>query len=120
MEKAVIPLLLTLVSTIPHSPEVRESVDLVERSHVYDLDGREVFVQWLVWHWEGDRHHIAAWRMANPGFHFQERPPQLTWTEGDRVRQVRAAYWRETHEQFDVEIAEREILHQDKRKGLAK
>ena len=104
-----------LLCTVPHDGHVvRETVDCIERNHFYADDGRLVFTQFVFFDWANDRHEIVAWRLEKDEFCFH--PPVVTWTEDDRVRQVRGEYWRESWTQFDPELAER---HEGvKRRGL--
>ena len=107
-----------LLATIPmDGTVVRESVDLVEKNHYYDCDGREVFCQWIFYDWQGGRHQVVAWRMAREEHNFRQAPPVLTWSENG-VRQIRGMYWRETWTQWDPEIADREILERKSRRGI--
>lgn len=95
-----------LLCAIPHDLHlVAETCDCIERNNFYDDEGRKVFSQFVFWDWSGCRHEIAAWRLEKDEFRFH--PPIVTWTENDKVRQVRGSYWRETHTQWDVELAER-------------
>lgn len=99
-------ILIFIASILPHDAHVvRETVDCVERNNYHDGDGRLVFTQYVFWDWTGERHEVAAWRLAKDGFLFH--PPVVTWTEENRTRQVRGAYWRETWTQYDVEMVER-------------
>lgn len=109
---------ILLLATIPHEITVRESVDLIERNHFYNDEGREVFTQWIFWDWERDRHQVEGWRNNQPDFRFTERPPLLTWSQGTERRQVRSTYWRETWTQHDPELFDREIVPKDRRKGI--
>lgn len=95
-----------------------DSVDLIEKNTYYDENGRKVFTQWIAWTWTGSRHEVAGWRLDKEYFHFQEQPPRLTWYEDSKHYELRAAYWRETHYQWDEEITERERLPVCKRRGL--
>ena len=94
-----------LLQVIPMDAHlVQETCACVERNHYFDGDGRLVFSQFVFWDWDG-RHNVAAWRLEKDEFRFH--PPIVTWSENDRVRQVRGAYWRESWTQYDPELAER-------------
>ena len=112
--------MLLVLGTIPHEVAVREQVDIVERNFYHDCEGKLIFVQLLFWEWQCTGHVITAWRLEKPEFSVTERPPQVTWYDGDKLRQVRGESWRETHYQWDEEIAQREKLPQELRKGLSK
>lgn len=116
----ILALILTVVATIPHDAVLRDSVDVIERNSFYDDCGRRVFVQWIFWSYCHGRLHVTAWRLDKDDASFQDNPPRLVWTEDNRIREVRAASWRETWTQWDPELSEREILPVDRRKGLSK
>lgn len=113
----MIAVVIIALSILPHEVAARDRVDLIERNHFHDGDGREVFRQEIGWDWDGHQHRVVFWRLSS-GMTFQERPPQLTWSDGRLVRQVRAVYWRETWTQFDPELLQREELPKNLRRGL--
>ncbi len=97
---------LLMFATVPMDAHlVQETCACVERNHFYDDEGRKVFTQFIFYDWQNGRHIVAAWRLEKEEFRFH--PPVVTWTENDKVRQVRGIYWRETFTQWDVELAER-------------
>ena len=111
-------MLAWLLAILPMDGDLkRETVDCIELNRTYDECGQLVFTQWILWDWNGARHDVVAWRLDKPDMHFQERRLTLTWYEGG-WRQVKAKYWRETWEQFDPELAEREILPKQQRRGI--
>ena len=111
--------LLLAMATVPYdSGRVRvEQVDLLEKNHFFDDKGRPVFIQWIAYEWSGERHQVVGWRLDRPEFTFEERRLVLTCDENG-AQQIRALYWRETWSQVDPEIAEREILPTQSRRGL--
>ena len=113
-------LLVLMAATIPQEDGAvsREQVDLIERNNYYDCEGKPVFVQWILWDWDRGRHHVVAWRIDKPEFSFNERQLTLTWSDGGRLFQIRGRYWRETWEQHDPEVAERDILDRRYRRGI--
>lgn len=114
-------LALLLFAAIPQDGlVVREDVDLIERNHFSNDEGREVFTQWVFWRWEAGRHEVAAWRLDKPEMSFDQRQLRLTWPDGPTLRQVRGGYFRETRTQYDVEMVERERLPATMRKGLGR
>jgi hypothetical protein len=108
-------ILLTVASILPRDAALRETADIVEINQVYDGEGRQVLEQLIAWNWENDRHVVSGWRlMADKTI----SRPFVYWTENGRLCVLRGHSWRETAEQFDVELAERERLPACKRRGL--
>lgn len=128
-------LALLLLAIVPAGDVVVDRVDLVELNHCYDDEGRHVFDQviWYDWSPTAERHQVVAWRLVKSPEQLPQRrwllsPGPLspgsspsytaTWQDGDVLRRVAAAAYRETWTQFDPELAEREHLPQQWRKGL--
>ncbi len=111
-----------LLAVIPMDAVVlREEVACVEKNRFYDDSGRLVFVQWIFYEEvPSGCLSIVAWRLDKGEFSFQERPPVLTFSDADTMRQVRAAYWRESWTQTDPELEARERLPSERRRGLRK
>lgn len=109
-------LLLILLMFLPHDGVTTDGVEIIERNSYYDCEGRLIFVQAIFW----ANDNVVAWRLLKGEETIGQRPPRMTWSEGDKVRQVRGRYWRETHTQFDPELEAREILPTNQRKGLSK
>lgn len=115
-------LLVSLVSLPPRQP-VPGRVDLVEVNHVYDFAGTRVLCQLVFYDCPPGDCHVRAWRLLKEA---SERPVRdwvrgdwiVTWHENDGMHQVRAAAFRETWTQYDVERAERDRLPQERRKGI--
>lgn len=105
-----------LLATIPMDGHiVRETVDCIEVNAVYDGEGCQTFKQVVGWDWRCDHHEVAGWRMMSDK---TWRPPNVTWVEGQRLHILRGKYWRETHYQWDEEIAQRELFPKCFRRGL--
>ena len=109
-------LMLLLFSIVPHGEPIhREDVDLIERSAVYDDCGKLVLEQVIAWRWVDNHHEVIGWRLMTDK---QWQPPSVTWWEGEKRFVVTAKYWRESWEQFDPELVERERFPKELRRGL--
>jgi len=89
---------------------LEESVDVVEVNHFFDGDGRHVLDQLLFYRWKTDHHELIDWRSVKSpeclpvrhGGHWE-----CFWTDGIQLRRIRCASYRESWEQYDVELADR-------------
>ena len=118
-------LLLLVLSAIPRDGVCRESVDLMELNHFYDENGRLVFTQQIFYDWShrDHRYQVVDWRLVKKPEQEPERDWRnggyvSTWQDGEILRQVRSLAIRETWEQFDPELVEREFLAKEHRRGL--
>ena len=112
-------LALLLLVAVPHDASaIRENVACIERNSYHNDEGGLVFRQYIFFDWECDGHVVVAWRLDKGEFSFTEHPPTLIWADGESVRIVRAEYWRESWTQYDPELAERERLPAEQRRGL--
>ena len=111
----------------PSSDVAAESVDLIEVNHFYDEHGRLVFDQVIFYDWcsAENRYQVRAWRLLKkpsqiPSKNLQTGEYVTTWHDGDVLRCVRAASFRESWTQHDPELREREYLPKDRRGELYK
>ena len=131
---------MLIALTIPHDVVVRDRVDVIELSHFYDECGRHVFDQVIFWDfdWRLSRMEVRAWRMVKqlvsepaPGVfpHYTGLNWQLRrdwerggWVaygrDGQATREVRASAMRESWEQYDPELAARDVRPKERRRGL--
>lgn len=115
---------LLLLSVIPHDPVVQDRVDVIEHNHFYDDTGRHVFDQVIFWEWRDDQcaFRVRAWRMVKTPAQVPRRnwPAGYSacWVDGDVTREVRTDSFRETWEQYDPELVDREFVPKEKRRGL--
>jgi hypothetical protein len=116
---------LSLFAVLPEADVACDHVDLVEVNHVYDLEGKPVLVQAVFYEWrpvQGE-YHVRAWRLLKSN---DQRPTRdfvrgdwaMIFHDGGILREVRAAAFRETWTQYDVERYERDRLPQEYRIGL--
>lgn len=119
-------LALIALAIVPVQDVARDRVDLVEVNHFFDDQGRKVFDQAIFYDFctATERFQVRAWRLVKDQSQLPERDWEhggyaILWQDGETVREVRAAMVRETWTQVDVELLEREILPQNKRKGLS-
>lgn len=122
-------MLWILLSLLPAGPgPLVDECDLVELNHYYDCTGRLVFDQviWSDWSPADSRWQVIAWRLTKDDLgltpHRDSRCGAFVsrWWEVGVCREVRASCFRETWTQFDPELAERDALPQDRRRGLAR
>lgn len=130
-------LLLSLLAIVPYDylsgGTVVERCDLVEVNHLHDGCGQHVFDQVIFWDWSPRecRFTVRAWRMVKkpeqtPTYDWDRSVWSATWTESvaapwtevRMLREVRSDSFRETWTQYDPELVEREILPQERRRGL--
>lgn len=135
-------LLLLLLGIVPHEAVISERCDVIELNHFYDDCGKHVLDQVIFWDWyPGDcRFHVRDWRMVKqlvsrpePGvmphytgmnWRFRKDLDRDCWVaygrDGKETREVRSGVMRESWEQYDPELAEREIIPKERRRGLKK
>lgn len=117
-----------LLSIMPRDDALRDYVDLVEVAALYDDNGRLVFTQEIFWDWtptsvNSGRYSVVDWRLIKsdsqiPVRDFVNDCYRVSWLDGEHYRVVLAKHYRETWEQIDVEVLEREIMPKEKRRGL--
>ena len=119
-------LLLAAVVSNPPDANPHDELDLLEVNHYHDDQGRMVFDQLIFYEWspEQGRHQVRAWRLLKsdtqrPRYDFPSRQYVVRWYDGEILREVRAAAYRETWTQHDPELAERQFLAKEKRKELS-
>jgi hypothetical protein len=104
-----------------------DQVDLVEVNHFYDEHGKRVFDQVIFYDWSpsNSRYQVRAWRLLKsqnqyPVRNWERGDWSAVWHDGEGLREVRAASFRETWTQYDPELVERDYLPKDKRRELIK
>lgn len=113
-------LAILALSIVPYSPAVEERVDLIEVNHFYREDGGHSFSQVIFWDWNGDRFQCRDWRMLpRAGVLRCAGGWRIAWHDGETLRIVRAATFRETWGQHDPEVNDREVLPLEHRRKLA-
>lgn len=112
-------LIIAALSIIPHDGAVlRESLDVVERNIVHDADGCQFIDQLVFWRLDPRGwHEVQDWRWAKD-YSMSYHPPRLLMTDNGRLRQIDVGSWVENHTQFDVEMADQELLPTDGRRKL--
>lgn len=116
---------VALFAGMPQGGVACDYVDLVEVNHVHDQRGKRMYSQALFYDWLPRRgeYQVRAWRLLKdeadrPERDFQRGDWVMIFTEGSRLREVRAAVYRESWTQYDREQAERDRLPKDYRPGL--
>lgn len=103
-----------------------DDVDLVELNHYYDDQGKHILDQLIYYDWCNVRcrFQVRDWRLQRSEFQIPMRRPDgmysSTFKDGDVVRKVRSASFRETWTQYDPELQEREFLDKAQRRLLDK
>lgn len=96
-------------------PEAR--VDVIERNHVYDMEGRHSLTQLIFWVWDYGRsdHAVAAWRSSLSG---PVRRGVMVLDRSDQLILVRSASRQRSWTQHDPETFDREKTPQERRRTL--
>lgn len=99
-------------------------MDLIEVNHVYNCEGQHTFSQVIFHDWSAaeSAYRVRAWRLLNNDAQLPTRHRgawRCRWQDGKTYRDVRAPLMRTTHTQYDVEIADRDYLPKEHRRGLA-
>lgn len=116
--------LALILGVLPQTPIAQDRVAVIELNHVYDFEGKYVLGQFVFYGWRGEELHVRAWRLLKD--HEQTRPRRdfvrgdwvLLWTDGNVLREVRAASYRESWTQHDRERTERDRLPMEDRHAL--
>ena len=116
---------VALLGLNPTHDVAQDQVDLIEVNHFYDEHGRLVFDQVIFYDWSDSqsRYQVRAWRLLKnkaqiPSKNFQTGDYETIWHDGDVLRRVRGASFRESWTQYDPELREREYLPKDRRREL--
>lgn len=111
----------------PEAPVLVDRCDVAEVNHFYDENGRLVFDQVIFYDWDDSkaRFQVRAWRLLKTPSQWPLRDRRRggytsTWNDGDQLRQVFASSFRETWNQVDTEVLERQFLPRDQRRELAR
>jgi hypothetical protein len=116
---------VSIFAVLPQADIPCDVVDLVELNHVYSAEGKPIYTQAVFYDWrpvQGE-HQVRAWRLLKS----VERRPERDFQSGDWVmifpdtaglREVRAASFRESWTQYDLEQVERDRLPKEYRPGL--
>lgn len=112
-------MLATLLLLLPLSPIQRDTAPVVELNTMYDEAGAEVLEQVIWWGPEA----VVDWRLAvragAPEYDHARKCWRNIWIDGDTIRVVTATAYKRSHTQcYDPEIADRERVPKDERRGL--
>lgn len=114
-----------LIATIPTGPVIQDRVDVIELNHFYDDYGQHVFDQLIFWdfNWRRSRMEVRAWRMVKkkhqlPRIDHGREDVFSLWSDGEVMREVRAPILRESWEQYDPELVNREMVPKERRREL--
>lgn len=107
-----------LLSIIPIEITIEDSVDVVERNQLFDLDGNHVFEQLIFREWcdETGRFEVVAWRLVKQPLTHPKGC--LLLLDDGKLRRVRYRSMCESWTQYDPEIVERQWWPKEQRRGL--
>ena len=107
------------------SDPVRDQCDVIWLQHFHGDDGRLVFDQMIFLKWNDDAatYDVIAWRLVKAPQQLPQRDWRTggyiaQWYDGEVLRTVRAPSVRESHDQYDPELAAREQLPREMRREL--
>jgi hypothetical protein len=115
--------LVLFLGIVPQSPAVlSDSVATLEVQHFYDDEGRLIFTQLIGWN---ENETVRFWRMAKTESHrpirdWQNGGYRVTFEDGDKMRTIASATFRETWAQHDRELENRSVLPPEQRRALRK
>jgi hypothetical protein len=112
--------LLLLLCVLPLDDVRRDTVDVIELNHVYNDCGAATITQWVFWEQSGGELRVVAWRLCKPRMVVERHRDgyRLLWHDGETLREVRAACYRESWTQHDVEVTDREAWPKESRREL--
>src|SRR5690349_1107330 len=113
MEGSVIPALL--LSIIPLDFTARESVETIEVNRVFTYEGEPNLSQVIFW----GKRDVIAWRMNNEG-KLNPTGKVLYFMDQGVVRCITARTVVKSWTMYDVEVAQRDYLPANERRGLRK
>ena len=98
-----------LLCILPASETLTDRVPEIECNHRYCDAGRYVGTQFIFWEYRNGVRVVMDWRNRHGKAHVQRRGTgwRLTFMDGERLRVVDAAAYRETWTQGDPEIEDR-------------
>lgn len=119
-------LLVWLFALAPAGATV-DHVSVMEVNHLHDQTGRLVFSQLILYDWHPQRqwHHVVDWRLLPKGEQtyvlrdWSSDHYKLLLLEGRMVRRIVAKQTVETHTLVDPELAERDRMPREERRGLS-
>src|SRR5690349_22393722 len=106
---------LTILSILPRETCLRESVETIEVNRVFTYEGEPNLSQVIFW----GKRDVIAWRMNNEG-KLNPTGKVLYFMDQGVVRCIMARTVVESWTQFDVEVAQRDYLPANERRGLRK
>lgn len=136
-------ILLLALSVGPEDDILRDTVSVQEYNHFYDEKGKLVFDQIIYYEWQpyavmredeegkqwpesGWRYQVVDWRLCRgtgneiPEYNHRLGRWVAVFKDGEAIRRIESASFRETWTQVDPELAERSWLDKDRRRKLKK
>ncbi len=114
---------LLFLAMPPKGPILIDRCDLIEVNHVYDpSSGRQILSQFIFWDWipSQRRFRVVDWRMLPADFVLQREDLGwlLLWHDGGDFRKCSSHSFLESYTPIDIELAERRVWPQNKRRRL--
>ncbi len=117
-----------LLAYMPHRETVlRDHTTVCEVNRFYRPceDGDELVFEQLIW-WDWVRgpvwdYRVVAWKIQaglRPRYDYGRKLWVTRWRDGERLREVTADHFRETHTLYDPEVADRANLPAEHRRQL--
>lgn len=102
---------------------IRDRVDLIQVSHVYNKRGVLTLDQLLFYDWDGRDYQVRDWRRLRqdserPVRDFRRGDWAVLYREFGLLREIRGLRFRETWTQYDPEKEEQKKLPVNQRRGL--
>lgn len=115
--------LMACFCVLPAESATVDRCDITELNHVYTECAKHQFSQLIFWQRVGDHYEVRSWRLLKgdnmrPVKDWGGRGWVTRWMDGDRLREVWSATFRESWQQADAEMVERAELPQERRRKL--
>lgn len=109
-----------LLAILPTEGVLADRIPEIELQHFYDCDGRHVFDQYIFWELKQGHRVVRDWRLAKGPLPQRTATGwKLRFSDQGRIREVTASHYRETWEQFDAELQNREFWPVEARSKLS-
>jgi hypothetical protein len=117
-------IVLLICGLVPHSLVAVDRCDVIHTSHFYDEKGSLVFDQLIFWVWrDGDicDYRVLGWRLLKTKTQIPiswHGKPACLWFDGETLRLIIGSRIRETWDQSDPEVVDRDLQPVHQRRGL--
>ena len=115
------------IACVPRGDVIEDRFHLIELNHYFCENGKHVFDQliFLDFNEHESRFDCHAWVFAKqdsqrPRYDYARRLWSCNWRDGDGMRHVYGASFRESWTQYDPECEQRKEFPVDQRRGLSR